>query len=85
MRYAKLGKFTRDLRIMAGLSQKDVSNHFKWKSSQLISNTERGISHIPFGSYKSLAKLYSVDYQWLRGKVTDYLVEAYVEDLESKI
>lgn len=85
MKYKKLGIFLRQLRNNAGLSQGDISKAMGWKSPQLVSNNERGVSHPPFGSVKALAKLYSVDYVWLKGYFIDYLIEAYAADLEEKI
>lgn len=56
-----LGKFLKEKRNAAGLSQKDVSDKMGWTTYQLVSNNERGISSPPFHSLNNLAKILKVD------------------------
>ena len=56
-----LGKFLKEKRIEAGLSQKEVSDKMGWKTYQMVSNNERGMSNPPMKSISKLAKLYKIE------------------------
>lgn len=54
----KFSEYIKTKRLEAGLSQKDVSDHFGYSTPQFISNWERGISTPPMKTLKKLAQLY---------------------------
>lgn len=55
-----VGKFLRDKRVKAGLTQWDVAHHLSYSTAQFISNWERGVSLPPTDSLPRLAKLLQV-------------------------
>lgn len=55
-----VGKFLRDRRVKAGLTQWDVANHLTYSTAQFISNWERGVSLPPTDSLPKLAMLLKV-------------------------
>lgn len=57
MNAALLGKFLRKLRVKHKLSQKAVATKLGLKSSQFISNIERGLSQIPSSKICEFAKI----------------------------
>lgn len=56
-------KFIKENRIKAGLTQREISDFFGWKSAQFQSNFERGISWPPPKIIRQLAKLLKVKMQ----------------------
>lgn len=54
-------QFLKSAREKAGLSQKQVSDHFGWKSAQFVSNHERSVSMPPVKILRKLAALYRVN------------------------
>lgn len=70
-------QFLKTARQKAGLSQKQVSEHFGWKSAQFCSNFERGISYPPPKIIRQLAKLLGVKMQDLAAVI--------VSDKQAKI
>ncbi len=57
---SNLGKFLKEKRVKSGLSQKQVSEKFGYKSPQFVSNWERGVSTPPIKTIKKLAEVYKV-------------------------
>lgn len=55
-----VGKILKEGREKAKLSQKEVSDHFGYKTPQFVSNWERGVSHPPVESIKKLSKFINV-------------------------
>ncbi len=55
-----LEDYLKEKRAGAKLSQKDVSNKLGYKTSQFISNWERGLSTPPITVIKKLAGIYNV-------------------------
>lgn len=47
VRAATIGKFLRDARVSAGLTQRDVSAKMGYTSAQFVSNWERGVCAPP--------------------------------------
>ncbi len=72
MRY-KTGQLIKERREILNLSQLDLSKPLGFRSPQFISNLERGISVLPAGHVKPLARLLQVP--------TSILVSAAVMDL----
>lgn len=60
--------YLRELRIKASLPQDVVAKALGYRSSQFISNWERGSSHPPLKAIRKLAKMYNVapDEMYLR-------------------
>lgn len=77
----KIGNDLKKMRENAGISQQHVSIVMKWKTPQLVSNFERGISLPPASSIYKLAKLYNVDYEMLKILVLQASVERYRDKL----
>lgn len=59
-RTSRLGSFLHKARLKAGLSQKDVSDLFGYKSPQVVSDWERGLRSPPAAMLKKLVDLYHV-------------------------
>jgi transcriptional regulator with XRE-family HTH domain len=55
-----VGKFLRDKRVKAGLTQWDVAHHLEYSTAQFISNWERGVSLPPLDSLPKLSQLLRV-------------------------
>ncbi len=60
LRRKTVGKFLRDKRIKASLTQWDVAHHLQYSTAQFISNWERGVSLPPIDSLPRLAQLLRV-------------------------
>lgn len=63
-----MNEYFRELRLAAGLSQKDVAEHLGFKSAQIISNIDRGVAVYPKDSISKVAKLFSVSEAEIRMK-----------------
>ncbi|MGE3975303.1 MAG: helix-turn-helix domain-containing protein [Bdellovibrionales bacterium] len=57
----KLGRYLKQSRQKAGLSQKIVSERLGLQTAQYISNIERGLCAVPIDTLKKLIQLYSED------------------------
>lgn len=57
----EFGKFLREKRVEANLTQKEVSKHCGFANAQFISNIERGCCWPPMDSLKRMAELYDID------------------------
>lgn len=57
----KLGKFLRNERIKAGLTQGEIANKLGYSSPQFISNIERGLSVIPLKTLSVLVNEYRIN------------------------
>jgi transcriptional regulator with XRE-family HTH domain len=53
-----VGKFLKDKRVKANLTQWDVASHLKYSTAQFISNWERGVSLPPHDALPRLATLF---------------------------
>jgi len=60
IRAETIGKFLKQGRLKAGLTQLEVSRNFKYSNLQFVSNWERGISLPPIELLPKLAKLYNI-------------------------
>lgn len=47
----------KELRINAGLTQKELAKGLGYSSPQFVSNWERGVSNLPVGKIKQASKL----------------------------
>lgn len=57
----ELGKFLKQSRKSAELSQKELSKILGYESSQFISNWERGVSRVPHPMIKKLCSALLID------------------------
>ena len=73
-----LAKFLKEKRVQSGLSQKDVAERLGYSTSQFISNWERGISHPPLNTLRSLSQLYKINPE----EMFDVLLKATVAQVE---
>lgn len=78
-KFIVVGSFLKTQREKAGLSQGDVSKKLGWKSPQLISDWERGISGPPKDALYDLCKMYKIKEE----KMIDVILGAEREELES--
>ncbi|MGE0528105.1 MAG: helix-turn-helix domain-containing protein [Bdellovibrionales bacterium] len=67
----EVGKFLREKRILAGLTQKQVSDHLGYSSSQFVSNWERGQCLPPPQKLKKLIKLLDISGEQLANMIFD--------------
>lgn len=77
----KCGTFLRASREKQNLSQKEVSAHLGYNTSQFISNWERGLSEPPVPVIKTLAKLYKIDPEAL----FEVILQAHLEAVEKTL
>lgn len=60
---SSVGAFLKDKRVKANLTQKEISDIFKFKSAQFVSNWERGISVPPTIYLPKLCQLLKIDHK----------------------
>ena len=80
----KLGKVLKNLRVDAGLSQREVSVKMGYTTPQLISNNERDISLPPMSSLKKLASIYNVETSVLYSAVKTKYMDKISQKLDKK-
>ncbi len=78
------GDFLKKCREAQNLSQKDVSTHLGYNTSQFISNWERGLSQPPIPTIRTLAKLYKVEADVLFNVILEAQVELVRQSLRQK-
>lgn len=78
---SNLGDTLKNLRVNAGLSQKEVAEILGYDTAQFVSNWERNISIPPAGSTDKLAKLYSVQ----KEQLVEAIISNYILDCEAKM
>ena len=66
------------------MSQKDVSTHLDYNTSQFISNWERGLSQPPIPTIRTLAKLYKIEAEVLFNVILEAQVEMVRQTLRQK-
>ena len=72
LRRRVVGKFLRDKRVKAGLTQWDVAHHLKYSTAQFVSNWERGVSLPPLEALPKLAVLFHATGKEVIGVMHDY-------------
>ena len=77
----KFGRYLREARIKAGLSQGDVSKKLRLKSAQSVSNFERGVSPVPTYVLREVMKMYKIKENDFVGYITRLQVESLRQDL----
>lgn len=79
-----LGKFLKERREKAGLSQKDVADKLGYSTPQFVSNWERGVSTPPLKTLKKIGDMYSVSADELFNVTLNYQVQQMTIDLKRK-
>jgi len=67
-----VGRFLRDRRVKAGLTQWDIASHLRYSTAQFVSNWERGVSLPPVDSLPKLVGLLGVSGQDIIGTMHQY-------------
>jgi len=73
-----------DLRVKAGLSQKQVAEAFGDKSAQFVSNCERSVAPWPVKRIPKMAKLYGVPVKFMFDEFMKAKRELYWKEMKSK-
>lgn len=81
LRGRELADFLKTARTRAGLSQKEVAVALGYKSSQFVSNWERGISSPPIRTLRRLCSLYKAN----ESEVFNIIREIAVRKLEAEL
>lgn len=68
------GKFLKEKRVKANLTQAQVAKALGYKTSQFVSNWERGLSTPPAFVIKKIAELYNINAKELVGLLIDITV-----------
>lgn len=79
--FSTLGKYLKNKRVAAGLTQTDVSSKLGYTSAQFISNIERGLCAPPATALKRMVRLYKMPENELLKK----MVEVHTNYWKSKI
>jgi len=58
--FHKIGKFLKEKRLSAGLTQLEVAEALNYSTAQFISNMERGLCSLPLEKLSKLVKLYHI-------------------------
>jgi transcriptional regulator with XRE-family HTH domain len=80
----KLGKYLKNIRRSADLSQSVVGKALGYGSAQFVSNWERGLSQPPVEVIKALGQMYSVDPNEIFEMVVNESVQVLVDNLKRK-
>ena len=78
-KHKNIGRYFREKRIKAGLSQEDVAYALNYSSIQIVSNWERGLCSPPAKILKKLTQLFKVN----KTEVMHFLTEQ--SQLEYKV
>ncbi|MGZ3652458.1 MAG: helix-turn-helix domain-containing protein [Bdellovibrionota bacterium] len=82
--YVALGEYLQEMRVKAGLTQREVSLELGYSSAQFISNFERGISSPPLKKLKELIRMYRMPVEKVMGLVLEGEREVLVAALRSQ-
>lgn len=81
LRGNELAIFLKKVRINAGLTQKEVSKVLGYKSSQFVSNWERGLSSPPISTLRKLCTIYKASEEEMFSVVRDIAIRNLEEEL----
>ncbi len=79
-----LAEFLKDKRILAGLSQAEVSKKLGYSTAQFISNWERAISTPPVNMLKKIGNMYGISADELLEITLEQKIEEITKDLRRK-
>lgn len=80
----KFGKYLKQVREAAGLSQRDVADKLGYSTPQFISNWERGVSHPPVSAVKKISILYKVPADSIFQAILSSVINEVTADLTKK-
>jgi transcriptional regulator with XRE-family HTH domain len=80
-----LGLYLKEKRINAKLSQGKVAKTLGYKSSQFVSNWERGISEPPFTILKKLSEMYKIKIDELFEVTLEHTISKLTAKLRQKL
>ncbi len=84
LRGNELAEFLKKARMNAGLSQKEVAATLGYKSSQFVSNWERGLSSPPISTLRKLCELYKTNEQNMFTMIRSIAVMKMERELEQE-
>lgn len=70
-----IGKWLKELRLKAGLSQGDVAQKLGYTSPQFVSNWERDLSVPPKATLPEIAKIYKTDLKQIKNTFLEIKIE----------
>lgn len=79
---AKFGLYLKGLREKKKLSQLEIANKLGYKSSQFISNWERGLAAPPLKTLIVLSEAYGVPSRVLYGKLIEHITSQMGHEFE---
>lgn len=79
-----LAQTLKEVRIKAGLSQREVADTLGYSSAQFISNWERGVSHPPINSLKKIALALNCSADFLFETLLQETIETIRENLKQQ-
>jgi transcriptional regulator with XRE-family HTH domain len=82
LRGQELAVFLKNARTAASLSQKEVAAVLGYKSSQFVSNWERGLSSPPVGTLRRLCRLYQTNESEVFRIIRDIAIRKLEADLK---
>lgn len=78
--FKSFGKFLKEKRIKKNLTQAQIAKALGYKTSQFISNWERGLSTPPAAVIKKVAYIYGIDAKELLGLLIDITVSKIIKE-----
>jgi transcriptional regulator with XRE-family HTH domain len=84
LRGKDLAEYLKKARTSAGLSQKEVAAILGYKSSQFVSNWERGLSSPPVATLRRLCSLYRTSENEMFEMIRDIAVRQLEKDLRQE-
>lgn len=69
--YTALGRYLQEMRLKAGLTQREVSIALGYSSAQFISNFEAGIASPPLAKLKQLVEMYKMPIEKLMALILE--------------
>lgn len=85
MSSVEIGKYLKEKRTAAGLTQKQVSIHLGYSSPQFVSNWERGESLPPPPKLKKLVRLLKIPAEQLINMILDEKKAALHKEMQIKL
>lgn len=80
MDFKTFGKFLKQKRVHADLTQAQVAKSLGYKTSQFVSNWERGLSTPPAFVIKKIAELYRIDAKELLNLLIEITINKITKD-----
>jgi transcriptional regulator with XRE-family HTH domain len=81
----RLADFLSDAREKAGLTQKQVADHFQYKTAQFISEWERGVRSPPGSVLREIVDLYGISLHRFYDVIMDEQIRALEKELKKDL